>query len=187
MICKKLALNKTTCLRVLHEDLGLRKLNLTWVPYKLSDSQMENRVYVSKELLGLLDKIPENKWNKILTGDESWFFYESPHKAAWAASRDELPNNPNRNFHQKKVLISIIWSVNGIVSLLALESGSRYNSTYFCDVQFPDMEAFLLSGTRKKTLRGYFLHLDNATSHNSQMSTLRIEDSINEESAASSL
>jgi histone-lysine N-methyltransferase SETMAR len=176
-ICAKLSISKGTCLRILREELGLKKFNLRWVPHTLTTDQMQNRVNKAREMLDIFDGIPPCDWWRIVTGDQSWFFYDTPPESGWAASREDLPTIPRRCFKAKKVLITIIWNVTGIVSLLALESGSRFNSYYFCTEVIPDMEVNLLRGTRKKTLRDYLLHLDNAPAHNSEMSKERIAKS----------
>jgi hypothetical protein len=46
--CKLIARNfrvaKTTCLRILREDLGLKKFHLRWVPHTIDPTQKRNRV-----------------------------------------------------------------------------------------------------------------------------------------------
>jgi histone-lysine N-methyltransferase SETMAR len=138
---------------------------------------MENRMSLSNDLLSLIEGLSTDQYDRIITGDESWFFFDTPHESAWAESRDSLPSIPNQGFQSKKVLISIIWTVTGIISLTALEKGTKYDSAYFCDVVFPSIESELLSRGRRKTLKGFYLHLDNAPAHNSKRSTSKIMES----------
>jgi AraC-like DNA-binding protein len=98
----RLGISKTTCLRILHDSLGFEKLNLRWVPYKLTDVQKQVRIDRATELLRLINETPEDKLCNIITGDESWFFYEIPITSAWTDSRANLPSLKNIGFHSKK-------------------------------------------------------------------------------------
>jgi hypothetical protein len=63
----------------------------------------------------------------IFTGDDSWFFLYYLCDSIWAASRDdELPQRIRQKIDTEKCLISILWSVNGIYSLLDVFKGRRY-------------------------------------------------------------
>jgi hypothetical protein len=111
---------KTTCLRILGEDLGLKKLHLPWVPHKIDPTQKRNRVTLSREFLAILLHEREKNFMDIMTGDESWFFRHSPHDFAWAGSRDKLPVLIKPSIDPEKCLISVIWSVNWIYSLVGV-------------------------------------------------------------------
>jgi transposase len=126
-------------------------------------------------MLDLLDTVTEANFGNIVTGDESWFFYENPIETAWAESVQDLPLNPNRDFGSKKTMISIIWSTKGIHSLLALQHGTTYNTSYFCGTVMPDLVKNLCTQRRRKTLKGIFIHLDNARPHNSNDSNRVLE------------
>jgi hypothetical protein len=70
----------------------------------------------------------------------------------------------------EKCPISVIWSVNGIHSLLDVPKGTAYNTTFFCDVGFPDLLANVRARSRRRTLKGILVHLDNGLPHNSTKS-----------------
>jgi hypothetical protein len=55
------------------------------------------------------------------------FYFEYPHAAVWASSRDEIPEKIKQKIDIEKYLISIIWSINGIHSLLDVPKGIVYN------------------------------------------------------------
>jgi hypothetical protein len=57
----------------------------------------------------------------------------------WAASRDKIPETPITKIDTEKCMISIIWSISGIHSLLALIKEMKYNSQYFCQHVIPDI------------------------------------------------
>jgi hypothetical protein len=64
----------------------------------------------------------------IMTGDEFWFFLHHPHDSAWVGSRDELPGQIKPEIDAEKCLISVIWSVNVIHSLVDDPKGESYHS-----------------------------------------------------------
>jgi hypothetical protein len=70
----------------------------------------------------------------------------------------------------EKCLISVIWSVNGIHSLLDISKETTYNTTFFCDAVFLDLLENMCAGSRERTLKGVIMHLDNARPHNSRKS-----------------
>ena len=176
VICKKLRIPKTTCLRVLHDELGLLKRHLRWVPHRLEDSQKALRVAFSHDILEVLRRTQENDFAMLLTGDEAWFYSQYQHDSMWADASEELPTRVRPKISSRKCLICVIWSPMGIHSLLAVPSGSQYNSHFFCDNVLADLKANLTEGSRRKTLQGYFLHLDNAPAHNARISQQAIND-----------
>jgi hypothetical protein len=51
-------------------------------------------------------------------------------------------------------IISIISSISGIHSLLALTNGMKYDSQYFFQHAIPDIQQIICSSSRRKTLKG---------------------------------
>jgi hypothetical protein len=58
----------------------------------------------------------------------------------------------------------------GIPSLLGSPAGMQYDAEFFCASVLPDIERNLCDGKHRKTLRGVYLHLDNAPAHNAKRS-----------------
>jgi hypothetical protein len=86
-----------------------------------------------------------------MKGDESWFFLHYPHDSIWAGYRDELLVQINPEIEVEKCLISVIWSVNGIDSLVDISKGELYNSAFFRDVVVPSLiDNICLRSRRKK-------------------------------------
>jgi hypothetical protein len=73
-------------------------------------------------------------------------------------------------------MISIIWSISGIHSLLALTKDMKYISQCFCQHVIPDIhiQQNICSSSRSKTLKDILLHLDNAPAHNSRLSSEKL-------------
>jgi hypothetical protein len=76
----------------------------------------------------------ETNFKHVLTGHETWFYYEYPHDSAWAPLRATLPTRTSKKIQAKKCLISIIWPTSGIHSLLALPAGVQYDAEFLADL-----------------------------------------------------
>jgi hypothetical protein len=70
----------------------------------------------------------------------------------------------------EKCLISIFWCVNGIHTLLNVPKGSTYNTAFFCDQVVPTLVEGITSHGYRKMLKGFMVHLDNPSPHNSRRS-----------------
>jgi hypothetical protein len=77
----------------------------------------------------------------------------------------------------EKCMISIIRSISGIHSLLALARGRKYKMQFsvLLSTCYPGYPAIHLLIEPQKTLKGILLHLDNATIDNSRLSSEMIE------------
>jgi hypothetical protein len=60
--------------------------------------------------------------------------------------------------------------VNGIHSLIDVPKGQTYNTDFFCHVVMPSLIDEVTRDSRRKTLKGFVIHMDNARPHNSRRS-----------------
>jgi hypothetical protein len=81
VLCRHFRIAKASCLRILQDDLGLKKFDLRWVPPALDASQKGERVTLSHELLAVLGRDRRNHFRNVMTGDESWFFLYHSHES----------------------------------------------------------------------------------------------------------
>jgi hypothetical protein len=104
------------------------------------------------------------------TGDESWFFLHYPKESVWAESRDEVTVRMKQTIDTEKCLICVLWSVDGIHSLVDIPKGELCNSSFFCSVIVPGLVEDICSGSRRGSLKGSYVNLGNARPHNSRQS-----------------
>jgi hypothetical protein len=69
-ICKAVFSPRTTLLRVL-DDLGLRFCAQRWIPHRLSDAQMVERVEISQHMVDMMHGLGPKQQKYLITGDES--------------------------------------------------------------------------------------------------------------------
>jgi hypothetical protein len=104
-------------------------------------------------------------FERVITGDELWFFLYYFRDSLWAASHDDLPHRIKRKGNTEKCLISILWSVNGIHCLLHVPKGTMCDTAFFTKVVIPGLIENITSRNRRKTLKGCVICMNNATSH----------------------
>jgi hypothetical protein len=98
----------------------------------------------------------------------------------WAVSRVELPQRIKQKIHGEKGLGSILWLVNGIQSLLVVTKGTTYNTAFFTDAVMSSLIESVRSHARRKMLKDWLIHMDNARPHNSQRAQRCIDASRTE-------
>jgi hypothetical protein len=164
--------------RFLHEKLGLKKRHLRWFPHQLTRSMSASRVAISDQLLEILQHCQATDFVNFLTGPSRGFVW-SIMIMVWCLDRVQRwgTRNTNDKSETEKCMISIIWSISGIPSLLALTKRIKYNSSYFCQHVIPDLhiQQHICSPSRKIMLKNGLLHLGKAAGHNSRLSSEKID------------
>jgi hypothetical protein len=131
------------------------------------DQPKSKRVSYSKLLLTALMEQKAGVFQRIITGDEPWFFRDCPRDLVWVASCDEPPQRTKRKVDAKKCGVSIRWFVNEIHSLLNVLKETTYNKGLFADAVMHGLIENVRSRTRRTTLKGWLIHMDNARPHSS--------------------
>jgi hypothetical protein len=131
----------------------LRKIHLRWVPHALSPNQKSERVSDSRLLLAALAHNGATLFQAVITGDESRFFLSYPRDSMWASSRDDIPDRMKQPIATEKCLISVLWSVRGIHSLIDVPKGTTYNTDVFCNEVMPSLKRDIASRGRREMSR----------------------------------
>jgi hypothetical protein len=92
---------RTKILRVL-DDLGPRFFAPRWIPHRLSDVQKADRVELSQHMLEMMQGCSPKRQKHLVTGDESWIYWDNQRRRMWAQDRDELPPNVKRTTPSKR-------------------------------------------------------------------------------------
>jgi hypothetical protein len=77
---------------VLRDELGWAMGYLRWLSHPLDGNHMSERVILSHHLLQALQGDEEQHFRNIVTGDESWFFLETPITFGLSRSRNDFPS-----------------------------------------------------------------------------------------------
>jgi uncharacterized ferritin-like protein (DUF455 family) len=68
---RRLNLHHDIVHEILTEELGLRKVNFKWIPHSLTESQKQEHIKISMELLPFLEEFSPQKLADVFTGNES--------------------------------------------------------------------------------------------------------------------
>jgi hypothetical protein len=132
-------------------------------------------VSTSSLLLPTLEEAQLTDFDRLMPGDESWFHLLYPHQSALAVSRDQLPEDVSEKSDTEKCLVSVLWPIHGIHSLVDVPKGTTYNIAFLCDIVVPSVVADITSRGRRKTHKGFMTHRDSAPAHNSRLCQACIE------------
>jgi hypothetical protein len=133
-----------------------------WKPIK-SDRESN----FPESLSRYLNKINNRSLNTCQKGLKLILF-ECFHHLRWAVNTGDVPQIRKQKMQSEKYLISIIWGSTKIKSLLYVPKGMKHNTTFFVESVVPDLVEYVCQESRRKTLRGIMVHLDNVRPHNSR-------------------
>ena len=175
MIAKTLNKSKSTIIKVLKEELNMKKRSTRWVPYILSDEVKSERIEVSNKIYKILINSSERKLNAIITCDESWFYYNYYSSSVWLPEGEKV-EKPKRLISDEKIMIFTAFSTAGLILIEMLPRGQRFNSTYMCEIILPKLRQKIKEHPEIKSNIRPILHMDNAKPHNSQKTQEKIEE-----------
>jgi hypothetical protein len=110
----------------------------------------------------------------LITGDESWIFWDNHYRGMWAEDREEVPPNGKRMNYSRKTMLSVYFSRTGFVSIEFLPQGQNYNSHFFTEIILPSIVENLLVARPKLKATAAHLHRDNAKPHAYRLSLQKI-------------
>jgi hypothetical protein len=128
------------------------------------------RVNLSHGILSRFQSVRSKGFQSVITGDGSWFFLYYLRDSMRASSRDKVPERVNQKNGKERRLISLLWSVNGIHSLVDIPKGSTYTLTFFAMLSYHVCLTELLYIPENNHSK-VFVHLDNARPDNARQST----------------
>ena len=129
-----------------------------WVPHDLSPEQKKKRVDTSHQLLSLRRNF---EWlNNLVTGDEKWCLYVNfKRKVQWLKPGQAAKPTPKPGLHPQKRMLSIWWSVKGVIYWELLPEKNTVNAYRYRN-QINKLEAVVIN-KGLFSCKIYFQH-DNA-------------------------
>jgi hypothetical protein len=98
-------------------------------------------------MLAALRVQEHDQWYDIVTGDESWFYFEYVRDRLWISSLDNTPDYPNRRIATKKHMLTVFWNPDGFQVVAILPKGVWFNAAWFIDGNLvPSADHFFLGG-----------------------------------------
>jgi histone-lysine N-methyltransferase SETMAR len=155
-----------TVSRITKEEWGYVKSSLKYVPHKLNEAQMAERVRCSKETVAILDGTTKRGLKTLWTQDESWIPLETPCTFEWRDEDEPRGEVERPTFRNPKRMISLMFNFDKEYSLTVLPKGETFTKQFFLESVVSDWEDVMLESRAVRGLQGCSLHMDNAPAHN---------------------
>ncbi|CAH1966648.1 unnamed protein product [Acanthoscelides obtectus] len=154
-----LKISKTSIQKILHEELGVRKLVSRWIPYLLTEEQKAARVNWCQKTLDRFNSGNSKNVYSIVSGDESWIYYNVPENkrqsAVWVFQGEEKPTKVIRSRSSKA----------GHIATIPVNEQRTVTADWYTTIFLPKV----ITELRKiNSERRIILHQDNANSHTAQ-------------------
>uniref|UniRef100_A0A5S6Q166 Histone-lysine N-methyltransferase SETMAR n=1 Tax=Trichuris muris TaxID=70415 RepID=A0A5S6Q166_TRIMR len=99
----------------------VKKLD-TWVPHELTEKQKLTRQQMASSLLARNEVEPF--LDRIVTHNDKWIFYDNRKRFGQWLDADARPCQvPRSNIQQKKIMVTVWWSMGGIIHYSYLNPG----------------------------------------------------------------
>ncbi|CAH2013217.1 unnamed protein product [Acanthoscelides obtectus] len=156
-----LKISRTSIQKILHEELGVRKLVSRWIPHLLTEEQKAARAnWCQKTLDRFNSEISKNVYS-IVSGDESWIYcYEPENKrqsAVWVFQGEEKPT--------KSSMVAAFVSKAGHIATIPLNEQRTVTADWYTTICLPK---FITELRKINPERRIILHQGNASSHTAQ-------------------
>jgi len=104
VIADEVNVNREAVRRKLTEELGMRKICAKMVPRNLTEQQWDTRGRVCAELLEQVEADPE-LMERVMTGDESWFFQYDPETKRQSSKGSPRPKKARMSKSKGKCML----------------------------------------------------------------------------------
>lgn len=156
----------TSCLyRIIHSRLEMKKLCTMWVPKTLTDEQRDNRVKWSKEMLKQFNSGESDDASFIITGNETWLYYENlPKKSensSWVFEEEDKPVKVKKSESMHKRMVVVFFDKKGIIKVVVLEEQRKVTSRWYTETCLS--QVFQALEKLDRNLR--FFHHDNTLAY----------------------
>lgn len=162
-LAESLKCSMATVDRHLHALGKVQKLE-KWVPHQLTDNNKLQRLTICSALLSRHEREPFLKC--IITCDEKWVLYNNPKQAYLWLSPDDPPKTiPKPPLHPKKLLLSVWWTMAGVVHHELLKAGETITADVYCQQLQRASQALLNKQPALVNRQQVLLLQDNAPAH----------------------
>lgn len=166
MLAQELNMNRETVRKILREDFHMRKLCAKMVPKNLTEEQKEHRASVAEDCLQQVEDDP-TLLDRIITGDESWFFQYDPEtkrqSQQWLSPNTPRPKKARMSKSKVKTMLITFFDRRGIVHKEFVPPGQTVNQVFYRQVL--DRLRKRVNRVRPDIAKNWILHHDNAPCH----------------------
>ncbi len=169
-----------TICKILHDELGLSKVCVSWVPKLLTDEHKQNCMATAIKFLSPYHAEGESLFDHIVTGDEKYVHHFTPEtkqaSTVWKSTDKPTPIKAKRERSVGKVLLTMFWNSQCVLlEENAAPKQTVMKDTYF-DTLIPLRQAIKNKRMRKLSRKILFIH-DNAKLQAAKIVQALLEDS----------
>ena len=166
-IAQRTKIPKSTVYYHLVHSLGFVAKHARWIPKKLTQEQLNDRVCKCDALSKLLRKVFHHNYKFIITLDQSWFYLNTDYERQWLPPDADRPEKERVMISSKKIMVTIVWNTSGMLLIDMLPKGVKYNSDYYINhILRPLVE--ILDNDPDHSREKFVIHADNAKPHTSK-------------------
>ena len=125
----------SSVLKILCEQLGLRKICARWVPHLLTDEQKQSLVRLASQVIEKYDEFDPRHLEEIVTGDETWIYHFQPDSKAkdkvWVSSEGDRPVIARHCKTSNRMLYVIFFDSKGPVLQIPVLKGSSVTGKFY--------------------------------------------------------
>ena len=178
-LSNKYGVSICTIQRILHNSLGLRKIQSHWVTKLLTNFQKHQRMNASEVNLALLHSDEENFYSRLVTQDETWVYHYDPmprHMTKeWLGAGDGPSQVAKSMPSSNKLMASVWWDCEGILMIKYFNNDHKVTGLDHAN-QLRELRDILKSKRRGKLTKGVLLLQDNAPVHKSHIAMAAAEE-----------
>ena len=161
----------SSVLKILREQLGLRKICVHWAPHLLTDEQKQSMVRLASQVIEKYDKCDPHCLEEIVTGDETLIYHFQPDSKAknkvWVSSEGDRPVIVRRCKTSNRMLYAIFFDSKGPVLQIPVPKGSSVTGKFYRESVLTQLVDFSQKRRLRTSARGIKLLHDNTAAHKS--------------------
>jgi histone-lysine N-methyltransferase SETMAR len=116
----------------------MKNISARWVPRLLTVDNKRNRKVVSKALLSLMQRNPDEFFRRFVIVDETWIHHYTPEtkkqSKQWIAKGEPCPKKAKTVKSAGKVMATVFWDARGIIFVDYLEKGKTITGDYYASL-----------------------------------------------------
>lgn len=157
------------------KEIGKKKKMDQWVPHFLNNSQKSKRLEICR--LHLERNENASFLHRIVTCDEKWVIHHNRRRSAQWLDMDKAPLHcPKPDLHPKKTMVTVWWSMAGVIHYSFLKKGETITSDKYCS-EIEEMHKNLsIKQPALVNRKGIILLHDNARPHVAKKTSQKLAD-----------
>jgi hypothetical protein len=157
----------------------MKIFHLRWTPHELTTNLRQILMETCRKLLLILKTHEKNKWQRYVTAAESCFTLDFHYSTKWSVSRDDIPQKLKEHIGTQKIMMTVIWGIDGFHVVDLMTEQHSYNTQYFFSHDLEPLLLALFPDRRKPHSHRLSVHLDNCRiSRSKDSENFFVENSI---------